>query len=506
MRLRRVAAFRYRARSSPTTPDDDSKEVMPMTHAVPDELLDRAQWQTDPLADQTMADILGPWESPALTASLADLETGYATHWERIDVVNAVIGLWQDNAGLDHWHDRLPTVPRPIADALRDYVMAARVLPAWADRAMIARAEAIFFDQGVLSCTLLFSASLPECYVVPDLAEVLHTTGQLEQRTDYRIRSTAAMVFPVMMRGGLTEPAGGGIAQVLKVRLIHAMVRNLILRTSPQEAEALRERGLVAAPVPALRSALGSRTMQHALFAHGWDMARGLPCNQEEQAYTLLTFGYVYLRGLRTLGVGLDEHDERAVLHAWNVVGHLVGIRRELMAFTMPEAEALFARMQARGRAALVEPDPRPGLADALFRNLAGVIPWPVAKPFPLLLSRRLIGARAAADLAIDGAVPFASRLLFVLLLGLARLIDAVGRLFSPGFTISRLVTRVLGYHLLTKLLMDQTRPLKLPQGLLEQARSMMGDWRDDRGAPGWLNALEHRFTVAGRWSGATRP
>ena len=65
----------------------------------------------------------------------------------------------------------------------------------------------------MLSCTLLFCASLPECYVLPDLAEVLHTTGQLEQRTDWRIRSTAAMIFPVMMRGGLTTPAGGGVAR-----------------------------------------------------------------------------------------------------------------------------------------------------------------------------------------------------------------------------------------------------------------------------------------------------
>ncbi|WP_298828526.1 oxygenase MpaB family protein [uncultured Piscinibacter sp.] len=477
-----------------------------MTHAVPDELLDRAQWQTDPLADQTMADILGPWESPESTAGLAELEAKYADHWQRIEIVNEVIARWQDNASLEHWHARLPTVPAPIADALRDYVAAARGLPDWADRAMIERAEEIFFDQGVLSCTLLFCASLPECYVVPDLAEVLHTTGQLEQRTDYRIRSTAAMVFPVMMRGGLTEPSGGGIAQVLKVRLIHAMVRNLILRRSPQEAAALRERGLLSAPVPTLRAAMGSGKMHHALFAHGWDMSRGLPCNQEEQAYTLLTFGYVYLRGLRTLGVGLDEHDERAVLHAWNVVGHLVGIRRELMAFGMPEAEALFARMQARGRAELVEPDPRPGLAGALFRNLAGVIPWTVAKPFPMLLSRRLIGTRASADLGMGGSVSLASRLLFALLLGLARVIDTVGRLFSPDFTISRLVTRVLGYHLLTKLLMDETRPLKLPQGLLEQAQAMMRDWGDDRGAPGWLNTLEDHFTVAGRWSGASRP
>ncbi len=506
MRLHIGAAFRYRCRPPGAAPDDNNKEVMPMTRTVPDELLDHAQFETDPLADQTIADILGPWEPPALAATTADIATTFKAHWDRIDVVNGVIAQWRDNASLDHWHTRLPEDQQEIADALRDYVSAARTLPEWAEPGKIARAEEIFFDQGVLSCTLLFCASLPECYVVPDLAEVLHTTGQLEMRTDYRIRSTAAMVFPVMMRGGLTDPGGGGIAQVLKVRLIHAMVRNLVLRTSPQEAAALRERGLALPVVPALAAARGSQKMHHALFAHGWDMARGLPCNQEEQAYTLLTFGYVYLRGLRTLGVGLDESDELAVLHAWNVVGHLVGIRRELMAFTMDEAEALFARMQARGRAELLQPDPRPGLADALFRNLAGVIPLAVAKPFPLLLSRRLIGREASRDLAIDGPVPLRSRLLFAVLMGLVRVIDGIGRLFSKDFSLARLVTRVLGYHLLTRLLMDQTRPLKLPQGLLDQAHGMMREWGSDRRAPGWLNALEDRFTMAGPWSGRVRP
>jgi hypothetical protein len=482
-----------------------NKEVMPMTRTVPDELLEQAQFETDPLADQTISDILGPWEAPAAQATAGDIATMFKAHWDRIDVVNGLIAQWVDNASLDHWHAQVSAHHREIADALRDYVMAARALPEWAERDKIARAEEIFFDQGVLSCTLLFCASLPECYVVPDLAEVLHTTGQLEKRTDYRIRSTAAMVFPVMMRGGLTDPGGGGVAQVLKVRLIHAMVRNLVLRTSPQEAEALRERGLALPVVPALAAARGGDSMHRALFAHGWDMARGLPCNQEEQAYTLLTFGYVYLRGLRTLGVGLDRDDELAVLHAWNVVGHLVGIRRELMAFTMDEAEALFARMQTRGRAEGLDPDPRPGLAEALFRNLAGVIPLAVAKPFPKLLSRRLIGREASRDLAIDGPVPIVSRLMFALLMLLVRAIDTVGRLFRKDFSLARLVTRVLGYHLLTQLLMDQTRPLKLPQGLLDQAHGMMREWGSDRRAPGWMNAIEDRLTVAGPWSGPVR-
>ncbi len=478
--------------------------MTPMTNAIPDELLDRAQYETDPIADATIDGILGPWATPAAGLSVAEAVAQYKTHWDRIDAINAAIATWQDNASLERWRELAPQVPSDIADALDRYIAKARALPEWADSQLIARAEEIFFDQGVLSCTLLFCASLPECYVVPDLAEVLHTTGQLEMRTDWRIRSTAAMIFPVMMRGGLTAPAGGGVAQVLKVRLIHATVRNLVLRGSPQAAIAARESGL-AAPLPALAALRASRSMHHALFAHGWDLARGLPCNQEEQSYTLLTFGYVYLRGLRTLGLRLDAHDERAVLHAWNVVGHLAGIRRELMVDTVDAAEALFDRMQVRGRAELIPPDPRPALAAALFRNLAGVIPLTLAKPYPQLLCRKLIGPAASRDLAIDGHVPLLSRASFALLMGLVGAVDAIGRLFSPDFSLARVVTRVLGYHLLTKLLMDQTRPLKLPERLLGQAHGMMQGWGSDRRSPGWLNALEDRLTAAGPWTGTAR-
>lgn len=488
------ARFRYRARS-PTTPDE-----MPPASPIPDEVLARAQLQADPLADRTIAEILGPWQ--ATVPGAADWHAAHAAQWERIALVNRLIAQWRDNASIADW--QAPAgVPAEVGRALQAYLRQAHALPDWADAQRIARAEALFFDQGALSITLLFCASLPECYVVPDLADVLHTTGRLEQRTDHRIRSTAAMIFPVMMRGGLTDAAGSGVAQVLKVRLIHATVRHLILRGSPDAALA----GGGPAVVAPLTPAGAPSGMHQALFAHGWDVgARGLPSNQEEQAYTLLTFGYVILRGMRALGAGLAPADEEAVLHAWNVVGHLVGIRRELMVETMTQAEALFGRMQARGRASLQPPDVRPALAAALFDTMAQAIPWRVLRPFPLLLSRRLCGAAAAADLGMDDRVSLASRALFALLMGLLRGIDALGRLFAPGFSLSRLVTRVLGYHLLTRMLMDQTRPLKLPDMLLRSTHAMIAEWGEDRRAPRWLNALEDHFTVAGAWRARTQP
>ncbi len=298
--------------------------------------------------------------------------------------------------------------------------------------------------------------------MVPDWHGVLHVRGQLEAHCDYRVRSTAAMIFPVMMKAGLTSPEGGGIAQVLKVRLIHATIRHLILRGNPST--------LAASAVPPQHAPC--RNVYDTLFNNGWDVAaNGLPCNQEELAYTLLTFHYIFLRGLRQLGLGLPPQDEQAYLHAWNVMGHVLGIDDALMVQGMEQAAASFAALQARGRASSYLPDPRPALGAALMKAMMDEIPLRILKPFPVLLTRYLSGDAARVDLAMDQHVNLVSRLLFTAGMGLARAVDSVVRLVLPGFSICRMITRIFGYQFTVKFLMNQTRPLKLPPSLLNQSQ-----------------------------------
>lgn len=432
-----------------------------------DALLESAQYLADPLADDTVARILGPW--PELPASLdtAALGASYAPQWEKLARVSSQFCTWDSNGGLATWEPQ-PGLPPDLAAELQAYLAAGCRLPEWADPGKIRRAEQLFYRYGVLSCTLLFCASLPECYVIPDLSTVLHAAGQLEAHTEHRVRATAAMIFPVMLKGGLTAPDGSGIAQVLKVRLIHATIRNLILRGNPSTDGAIK-------PLPALQ---GRGDLYQTLFAHGWDTeAEGLPCNQEELAYTLLTFGYVFLRGLRSLGVGFSASDETAYLHAWNVVGHVLGIRRELMADTMDEAAALFARMQARGRAQAVSPDARPALGQALMQAMRNALPMRVLKDFPVLMTRHLCGPRTAQEIGVKDSVHPLAHLLFAMLMGITRGIDSVVRLVFREFSLASLLTRLIGYKLMTKLLLDQTRPLNLPERLLNNVSDMMDVW-----------------------------
>ena len=442
------------------------------------------RYRADPLADDTVARILD----------------GGVKRWDAIAIVNREIASWQTNGALDGWRAGAAT-PAHIAAALEDFVRAARRLPAWADTGRIGQAEDVFVEMSMLSCTLLFCASLPECYVPVDLASVLHTAGQLEQHTDYRVRSTAAMIFPVMLKGGLTAPDGAGVAQVLKVRLIHATIRHLIMRGHPAAAMADGEPGALLEPL-----APEGPSLHQTMYARGWDLRQhGLPCNQEELAYTLLTFHYVFLRALRRLGLALTPGEEAAYLHGWNVVGHLLGVDEALLVDSMDEAAELFERLQARARAAAAKPgglpygapDPRPALAAALMRAMQAEIPASLLKPFPVLLTRYLCGRRNARELGLDGPVSPVSHALFVLAMGTVRGIDFVGRRLHPGFSISRLCTRILGYRLTVKLLMDQTRPLKLPAALLNQVDHALHGWDRDPKAPKWMNAVEQRLRPA---------
>lgn len=449
--------------------------------------LDRLQFVADSLADDTITAALGPWSACGLEERLA-----------RIGTINRLITGWRCNADLVGWRPDGADVTPEMAEALTRYVEVGRVLPEWADGTKIARAARLFFEQGPLSCLLLFCRSLPECYVIPDLAAVLQSAGQLTQHTDYRVRSTAAMIFPVMMDGGLTSPEGGGIAQVLKVRLIHATIRHLILRGDPAQAH-----GCIA-PLGHVPEA---RTMHQALLEHGWDVPKnGLPCNQEELAYTLLTFGHCFLAAMRKLRIGLPKADEEAYLHTWNVVGHVLGIERELMVDTMDEAQKLFDAMQVRGRADPVSPDPRPQLASSLMGAMAAVIPWRIARPMPTLMTRWLCGRVTSRDLGLTGRVSFVSRALFWTGMVLVGVIDRIGRLFFRSFSLSRFVVRILGYHVVTELLMDQTRPLALPSHLVGRVQQIVAGWGDDPKAPRWLNVMEDRFTVPGAWRPGVRP
>jgi hypothetical protein len=256
---------------------------------------------------------------------------------------------------------------RLLPEDIRAYMKVAGKLPPWQDARAIAEAQAFFLLYGMASATLLACASLPQCFVMKHGTEVLAYTKFLQVDPTRRIRETAQMVMDVMCPGGL-EPGGRGIHATMKVRVMHAIVRHMIMHDP------------YARPNPAdlaLRAKFGR------------------PVNQEDMAYTLMTFSYVVVEGFRSMGYAMSAAERNGYIHCWNVVGYLMGIREALLPARYDDARELFNAIQRRqhGRS-----DAGRKLTAALLAAVQDALPGRLHDSLPAALTRKLVG-RQTADL-----------------------------------------------------------------------------------------------------------
>lgn len=396
-----------------------------------------------------------PWSEAALEAArhVAD------------PLADGVIGQLYDESGRDfrrvaelltHMQRNRDPVPEGFPDAVKQRVRqyfheSARPLET-ADPDKLAAAEAFFAKQPNLILFLFLGASLPECYLMGHGVQVLWRTQQLAEHTYRRLQQTTVLVTTTMSGGGF-RPDGAGVRVAQRVRLMHAAMRHLILHAPP------RPPGQAAARPTEIVAALQSDT---------WDTPKlGLPINQEDLAYTLLTFSYVILRGLDTLRNPPSAAEREAWLYAWNITGRILGVRDDLLAWSFADATRLFAaiqRRQARGT-----PEGR-GLTASLVRAVNERLPddraLQAATP---RLMRLLVGderaeqlglpAATAADRAAQGFMKF----LFALIAALKRLL----RLENPALVEG---ADKLLYRLLTAMPEKERQDLfRLPEHLAGQ-------------------------------------
>ena len=178
-------------------------------------------------------------------------------------------------------------------------------LPAWADPARIERGCHLFLRAGVAGGFVLGLRSLVLGYAAPAGNKPLVFSGRLAERAPRRLAETARFVAAVCERGGLL-PGGEGRAIALKVRLMHAQVRRLLLRL-PR-----------------------------------WDLAAwSLPINQHDMVGTSLLFSHVFLDGLRLLGLRVDPDEADDYIHLWRVAGWLIGVEPDLLPDREPAARDL---------------------------------------------------------------------------------------------------------------------------------------------------------------------
>ncbi len=251
-----------------------------------DALLDRMRQLGDPVADTPVA---------------AVLERGG---------VDAVSAIMQTLVRVDQ------PVPEDLPEEIRAYLVETLPLPEWADMRRIGRAQQLFETWGIQIAVCLFCASLPSSYAAAKGVKVLYLTARLDTDARRRVMETGQFLIDAMTVGGLDEH-GKGRRTIQRVRLMHAAVRHLI-------------------------------KARNELTPGMWHADWGTPINQEDLAGTLLSFSYVVADPLRRLGVRASAKDVDAYLHLWNVIGHLLGVRDELLVHDVADAGALVDTIRRR--------------------------------------------------------------------------------------------------------------------------------------------------------------
>lgn len=272
--------------------------------------------------------------------------------------------------------------------------------PDWVDPAKIQLGAQLWQQNTLPTLIVLYSASLPACYLIKNGIPALYQTDKL-RKVDYifqRIYETGLMLADTMDPGGInvindadvddnelllqalqnldgeghwqqqgrvcqrssSESAkpldqqdvrhemdrlaekstrylwGKGYLAAKKVRFLHASMRFML--NSPQ-----RHCPFGHADNPkTLAESLSQRD-------HAWDSKTlGVPINQEDLAYTLLTFGYLIPRGLAKWGIPVSLEQKEAFLHLWKVIGYIMGVESELMTDDWQQAEQLYEQIKQR--------------------------------------------------------------------------------------------------------------------------------------------------------------
>jgi ER-bound oxygenase mpaB/B'/Rubber oxygenase, catalytic domain len=269
--------------------------------------------------------------------------------------------------------------------------------------------------------------SLPFDYLDHKGAQVLALTTRMVSNPARRTTEVLQFLMDIMQHGGLTASEGRGRRSIQKVRLMHASVRRL---------------------------AAGSPS---------WKQEWNLPVNQEDLLLTLTSFSWVVLDGLEKLGVTISQADQEAYLHCWLVVGHMLGIRDNLLPSDVASARKLAETIAGRQ----FGPSPEgKALTKALQDLISSTLPGDMFRHVAPIFIRYFVGDERAEWLGIEdhGAEVLMRPLQF---LGIE-----ANHLIERSHALSRLAEKLSPIMLQAFLLVDRggNRPtFSIPTELREQ-------------------------------------
>lgn len=215
--------------------------------------------------------------------------------------------------GLQGGARSIPDAPAPMRRLLEE----AEDVPPWVDWDVCDRGGALLMRAGPFGGAVLGARSLPLGYASPGGNKPLVFSGRLKEQAARRLNETARFVQAVCRPGGM-RPGADGWQITLKVRLIHAQVRRMILKSGR------------------------------------WNTAAwGQPVNQHDMAGTTLLFSVSIVDGLRKLGMHVSSEEAERYVHLWRWVGRVIGVHPDIL----PACEADGMRLAELIAHTMGEPD-----------------------------------------------------------------------------------------------------------------------------------------------------
>jgi ER-bound oxygenase mpaB/B'/Rubber oxygenase, catalytic domain len=183
-------------------------------------------------------------------------------------------------------------------------------LPSFYDKKDTIRASDFFSRHQQAIGVVLGCYSLPYCYLAEDGARVLGFSGRINSDTYNRLKETGNFLRKAMNYDHWES--GQVITMLLKVRLLHAFWRFMVLKSNK------------------------------------WDMAWGLPINQEDLLGTNLSFSLIVLRGLKKSGFVIDLTYEKSYINHWATVGYIMGMNEKTIVHEMKDAIKIDKKIASR--------------------------------------------------------------------------------------------------------------------------------------------------------------
>ena len=286
---------------------------------------------------------------------------------------------------------------KPIS--LRNY-FDPMVAPDWIEPEKLELGSKIWRDNTLATLGVLYSGSLPACYLIKNGIPALYKTDKLRDAKYIfqRIYETGLMLADTMDANGISviEDIDYDDDKLLVKALqnldkgSHWEHQGRTARRRTGDESAQLDTQQVAQEIERLRGkptrylwGKGYITAKKVRFLHAsmrymlthpgsccpygdkedpktlsevlsqrqepWDEDKfGSPINQEDLAYTLMTFGLVIPRGLARWGVPISSEQAEAFLHLWKVIGYIMGIDANLLPDNWQQAEELFTIIKKR--------------------------------------------------------------------------------------------------------------------------------------------------------------